>query len=441
MEDDYLTSPIGSPYLSPTILAQASCNDNIPALNLEATATTSVAKPAEWHDTYRVVLDNSKEHIETAEDDRKGWWSWGWGTLPVVKTTTHEEQSAVPPRNPSVYFDALESGEFNNFTFSEDGDSVGLDLGEHFSTSAASEIAMSSCATELCEATSEEQARKIFADHLITMAKFHENPIAILQDPNLLVLLNGKMYPMSIAGTYFISLMVFKQKLSMAYLDKLVQEHSQVKSQQTTGNEELVGWFHPKNDTTESPHASPTTRMKRANTSPQPMVPTEESIPIPIPPKTAKSFRQAVRENELYEIDDDLAHCFQKSMRPTDDQLRDVWDLLNPGENTIEFKVYSSLQGERTVSASIYRIDPKSKIIISDIDGTISKSDVLGHLMPIVGRDWSYEGVAGLFSNLEKNGYQIVYLASRAIGQTGQTKEYLESIVQDNISLPKGTES
>ena len=80
-----------------------------------------------------------------------------------------------------------------------------------------------------------------------------------------------------------------------------------------------------------------------------------------------------------------------------------------------------------------------AKIVVSDIDGTISKSDVLGHLMPMVGRDWSHEGVASLYANIAKNGYQIVYLTSRAIGQTGQTKGYLESIVQDDVSLPKGT--
>lgn len=37
--------------------------------------------------------------------------------------------------------------------------------------------------------------------------------------------------------------------------------------------------------------------------------------------------------------------------------------------------------------------------------------------MPMMGRDWSHEGISGLFSNIEKNGYQMVYLTARAIGQ------------------------
>ena len=44
---------------------------------------------------------------------------------------------------------------------------------------------------------------------------------------------------------------------------------------------------------------------------------------------------------------------------------------------------------------------------VSDVDGTITKSDVLGHLAYIVGRDWTHSGVAHLFTNIEANGYQV----------------------------------
>lgn len=39
--------------------------------------------------------------------------------------------------------------------------------------------------------------------------------------------------------------------------------------------------------------------------------------------------------------------------------------------------------------------------------------------MPLVGRDWSHTGVATLYSNIKANGYHILYLTSRAIGQVG----------------------
>ncbi|CAF2155838.1 unnamed protein product [Brassica napus] len=38
------------------------------------------------------------------------------------------------------------------------------------------------------------------------------------------------------------------------------------------------------------------------------------------------------------------------------------------------------------VDAHIYRWRWDTKIVISDVDGTITKSDVLGQFMPLVGR-------------------------------------------------------
>lgn len=66
-----------------------------------------------------------------------------------------------------------------------------------------------------------------------------------------------------------------------------------------------------------------------------------------------------------------------------------------------------------------------TKIVISDVDGTITKSDVLGHVLYMLGRDWTHQGVASLYTNIHANGYQVVYLTSRAIGQTYVTKEYV----------------
>ena len=47
------------------------------------------------------------------------------------------------------------------------------------------------------------------------------------------------------------------------------------------------------------------------------------------------------------------------------------------------------------------------QVVISDIDGTITKSDVLGHIFPAIGKDWAHSGVAQLFSKISRNGYQL----------------------------------
>lgn len=46
-----------------------------------------------------------------------------------------------------------------------------------------------------------------------------------------------------------------------------------------------------------------------------------------------------------------------------------------------------------------------------------SRSDVLGHILPIMGKDWAQSGVAKLFTKIKNNGYKLLYLSARAIGE------------------------
>jgi phosphatidate phosphatase LPIN len=48
------------------------------------------------------------------------------------------------------------------------------------------------------------------------------------------------------------------------------------------------------------------------------------------------------------------------------------------------------------------------------------RSDVLGHILPIVGKDWAQSGVAQLFTKIKNNGYKLLYLSARAIGKLSE---------------------
>ncbi len=90
---------------------------------------------------------------------------------------------------------------------------------------------------------------------------------------------------------------------------------------------------------------------------------------------------------------------------------------LLPGMNEVQFSVTTAYQGTARCSCHLYLWKWSDKIVISDIDGTITKSDVLGHVLPVIGRDWAQSGVAELFTKIKENGYHIAYLSARAIGQ------------------------
>ena len=63
---------------------------------------------------------------------------------------------------------------------------------------------------------------------------------------------------------------------------------------------------------------------------------------------------------------------------------------------------------------------------------------MLGHLLPVIGHDWAQLGVAQLFSKIRRNGYKIMYLSARAIGQAATTKDYLQHVKQEDVHLPHG---
>ena len=73
------------------------------------------------------------------------------------------------------------------------------------------------------------------------------------------------------------------------------------------------------------------------------------------------------------------------------------------------------------------------------MDGTITRSDVIGHILPMFGRDWSHEGVASLYAAIAANGYQLLYLTSRNIGMSDRTKQYLSDLTQEGFSLSAGS--
>ncbi|KAH0230551.1 LNS2-domain-containing protein, partial [Aureobasidium melanogenum] len=107
---------------------------------------------------------------------------------------------------------------------------------------------------------------------------------------------------------------------------------------------------------------------------------------------------------------------------------------LKPGPNTMSFSV-----NRATCTAFIYRWRWDVPIVISDIDGTITKSDALGHVLNMIGRDWTHLGVAKLFTEISANGYNILYLTSRGVGQADTTRNYLANVVQDGgFRLPRG---
>ncbi|KAK9756290.1 hypothetical protein RND81_01G087300 [Saponaria officinalis] len=125
-----------------------------------------------------------------------------------------------------------------------------------------------------------------------------------------------------------------------------------------------------------------------------------------------------------------------RAKAPTSEHLASL--KLKEGKNEVTFTFSTAMLGKQQVDARIFLWKWNTRVVISDVDGTITKSDVLGQFMPLMGMDWSQTGVTHLFSAIKENGYQLLFLSARSISQAYHTRQFLFNLKQDGKELPEG---
>nr|XP_060643464.1 phosphatidate phosphatase LPIN1 isoform X2 [Anolis sagrei ordinatus] len=127
---------------------------------------------------------------------------------------------------------------------------------------------------------------------------------------------------------------------------------------------------------------------------------------------------------------------YKKSLRLSSEQLKSL--NLKSGPNDVIFSVTTQYQGTCRCEGTIYLWNWDDKVIISDIDGTITRSDTLGHILPTLGKDWTHQGIAKLYHKVNQNGYKFLYCSARAIGMADMTRGYLHWVNERGTVLPQG---
>ncbi|KAL0487168.1 phosphatidate phosphatase, partial [Acrasis kona] len=115
---------------------------------------------------------------------------------------------------------------------------------------------------------------------------------------------------------------------------------------------------------------------------------------------------------------------------------------LKPGINHVHY----ILEGNRSrnikrqvIEGTIFLWNYKDRIALCDIDGTVTKSDTMGLVFTAVGYyKYVHPGICSLLSTIEKRGYHVLYLTARSISQGHKTRQFIESIRQQNYDMPHG---
>ncbi|XP_071350188.1 phosphatidate phosphatase LPIN2 isoform X3 [Trachinotus anak] len=351
-----------------------------------------------------------------------------------------DDLTSLDPEVAALYFPKSETegtsqqgAEQGSCSGSQSPQSVGsgaMDSGTEYlsdSTSYSMDVSMSLCGQE---GDTSQITKEKFMEHIVTYQDFANNP-GIIEDPSLVICINSNYYNWAVAAPMVLSMTTFQKNLPKSTIERLVKDKMPKKSGRW-----WFSWRRRDMDSNQQKHSKE-----------------EQEEPLVSVPSTVKATlddidsdeaaglgRKAIlpssQSTETLSATQCISQMYRKSLRLTSKQIEHL--NLRDGANKVVFSVTTQYQGTCRCEAAIYLWNWDDRVIISDIDGTITKSDALGHILPQLGKDWTHNGIARLYHKIHQNGYKFLYCSARAIGMAAITKDYLQWVNDRGTVLPKG---
>lgn len=284
-----------------------------------------------------------------------------------------------------------------------------------------------------------EISKEKFMEHIITYNEFAENP-AIIDNPNLVVKMGNRYYNWTLAAPLILSLQAFQKNLPKTTEEAWVKERMPKKSgrwwfwrkraDSTIKQSESTGKLEIKQSQMEDGSSSLSMESHARKVDTRDSSSDEEGKEVSA---AASSMERKVQSEPHSQTS---THAYRKSLRLSSDQIASL--KLKEGPNDVTFSITTQYQGTCRCEGTIYLWNWDDKVIISDIDGTITKSDVFGQILPQFGKDWTHQGIAKLYHSVAENGYKFLYCSARAIGMADMTRGYLQWVNDRGIILPRG---
>ncbi|KAK1312898.1 hypothetical protein QJS10_CPA07g00300 [Acorus calamus] len=282
---------------------------------------------------------------------------------------------------------------------------------------------ISLCGNILRANMGQDSASEAFDSHRILEEEFKASGASIIKNGNLIVRYEENYFPWTKAAPFVLGKAVFGSDFPIDAKDAIPVKRVEVREDfSSPSGRRWRLWPIPFRSFKTLQHSD-------SNSSADDVFVDSESVlqslgEEPTPSQTTVNQSQSPRKQ------------FVRTNVPMNEQIASL--NLKDGQNVVTFSFSTRVWGKQQVDAHIYLWKWNTRIVISDVDGTITKSDVLGQFMPLVGKDWTQSGVARLFSAIKENGYQLLFLSARAIVQAYLTRSFLLNLKQDGNALPNG---
>ncbi|XP_037535151.1 phosphatidate phosphatase LPIN2 [Nematolebias whitei] len=436
---------------------------------------SSSEKTAAWAEGKDVAVNlakSSEASSKLEQDKKKGKRNHHLGPTDIYL----DDLTSLDPEVAALYFPKIEAeGAFHSVadlgsgSGSHSPQSVGsaaMDSGTEYlsdSTCYNMDVSISLCGKE---GDTRQITKEKFTEHLVTYQDFINNP-GIIEDPSLVFCINSNYYNWAVAAPMILSMSAFQKNLPKVFYSFKNMEnkassnnlHYKLKKKQafslfsvchTKGTvERLVkdkmskksgrwwfSWRRRDMDNNQQKHSreeqeEPLTTASSTVQATLDDVDSDEAAGL-----GRKAIIPHSLSTETINATQTINQIYRKSLRLTSKQIENL--NLCEGANKVVFSVTTQYQGTCRCEAAIYLWNWDDRVIISDIDGTITKSDALGHILPQFGKDWTHKGIAKLYHKIHQNGYKFLYCSARAIGMAAITKGYLQWVNDQGIILPKG---
>ncbi|XP_072259839.1 phosphatidate phosphatase LPIN3-like isoform X2 [Pyxicephalus adspersus] len=282
------------------------------------------------------------------------------------------------------------------------------------------ESSMSCVALSLCGglADSWNIPEDRFQKYKISYSDICQNP-SVIDNPRLVLKIHNKYYNWATAAPIVLCMQAFNQDLPQGVIDHLTQQRMPPRSR---------GWWFSwrrRSLPNQLPVSNPEDYVEH-NEDPEP---TRSEVKVEVLTEPSAVPTQPHSDQKSLRSD-------QKSLRLTSEQIKSL--NLHRGANEVVFSVCTKFQGTCRTRAQIYLWDSTDRIIVSDIDGTVTRSDALGHILPQLGKDWTQPGIVQLYNAIHKNDYKFLYCSARSVGLADITKSFLQGISEGGYTLPPG---
>uniref|UniRef100_W5NIZ1 phosphatidate phosphatase n=1 Tax=Lepisosteus oculatus TaxID=7918 RepID=W5NIZ1_LEPOC len=289
-----------------------------------------------------------------------------------------------------------------------------------------------SIAISLCGGLTDnkEITKEQFQEKEVSYQQFADNP-AIIDDPHLVVKIGNKYYNWTTAAPIMLAMQAFQKPLPKTAVENIMKEKMPKK-----GGRWWFSWRGRNSSVKVESNSEQGANLKGEEAGKMASVSRlkDESSSSDEDHRTAEQSSAATQQDSVSLSSTGVS--YKKTLRLTSEQLVSL--QLKDGPNDVVFSVTTQYQGTCRCEGTIYLWSWNDKIVISDIDGTITRSDTLGHILPTLGKDWTHQGIARLYHKVSQNGYKFLYCSARAIGMAGMTRGYLHWVNERGTMLPQG---